>query len=64
MVRFEIWKAIFRIVIQSTNFESWETIINDSFIPTYQIDGEVVDKPDSLLVNRLVEKLFRYGLIG
>lgn len=46
--RFEIWKAKFRIFIQSNSFELWETIINDVFIPTHQIDGEVVDKPDSL----------------
>lgn len=47
-VMFEIYKTRFRIIIQIISFELWGTIINNLFIPTHQIDGEVVDNPNSL----------------
>lgn len=46
--RFEIWKARSRILIQSISFELWETIINNPFIHTHRVNGEVVDKFNSL----------------
>lgn len=49
-VRFEIWKAGFRIFIQSINSKLWETIIIGRFILSHQIDGEVVEKLDSLWI--------------
>lgn len=45
---FERLKARFRIFIQSINSKLWEIIINNLFISTHQIHGEVVDKIDSL----------------
>ena len=44
---FYIWQDRFKMFIQSINHELWETI-NDMFIPTYQVNGKVVDKLDSL----------------
>lgn len=35
--------------IQSLDFELWLMIINNPFIHTHHINGEVVDKPDFLL---------------
>lgn len=46
--RFKLLKARFKTFIQCFKFESWETITNGPFIPTYHINGEVVDKPDFL----------------
>lgn len=43
---FEIWKARFRICIHSISFELWETIIDVTFVPSHQANGEVVDKHD------------------
>lgn len=47
-VRFKVWKYKFKICIQSIGIELWKTIIDDSFIPNHQINGEVKDKPDFL----------------
>lgn len=33
---FDIWKARFRIFLQSINHELWEAIVNVLFIPTHQ----------------------------
>lgn len=44
--RFELWESIFKIFIQSFDIKLWETIINGLFIPTHQVNDEVVDKPD------------------
>lgn len=47
--RFELWQDRFRIFIQSVNHELCETITNGTFFPTYQVNGEVLNKHDSLL---------------
>lgn len=47
-VRFKVWKYRFKICIQSIGIELWKTIIDDSFIPNHQINGEVKDKFDFL----------------
>ena len=47
---YELWKVRFKIFIQSIDLESWETLINGSFVPTNQLNREVVDKVDFLLV--------------
>ena len=49
--RFELWKARFKILIQSFNFELQETIINGYVIPTHYITGEVVHKIGFLQTN-------------
>lgn len=41
---FNVWQAKFRVIIQNLNHELWETIVNILFIPTHQVDDEVVDK--------------------
>lgn len=46
--RFDIWKTIFRIFLESINNKLWKTIFKCPFIPTHQINDEVVDKPNFL----------------
>lgn len=45
--RFDIWQDRFRFFIQSINHELWETMINGLFIPNHQVNGKLVDKPNS-----------------
>lgn len=46
--KFNIWQARFRIFIKIINHELWEIIIDGKFIPTRQVNMEVIDTPDSL----------------
>lgn len=46
--RFELWKAIFKKIIQKFDFSLCETIINTLFLSTHLINDKVVDKSNFL----------------
>lgn len=54
--RFDIWEVRLSNFIQSINHELWGNLINCAFIHTYQVNGKVVDKPDSLCTKEETKK--------
>lgn len=60
--RFYLWKSRMNFFIKVNNFEVWNFVINDLFIPTYCINNKVVKKLDNLWIKedkRKVELNFK-----
>lgn len=42
--RFELWKARFQSFIKVNDFEMWDLLFNDLFIPTFSFNDKIVNK--------------------